>query len=234
MQLKIITLAAVLTLAGGIAHGATVLVTVDADGHALPAAVVALESIDGAPIPPPSGAHLTGVMDQHDRQFVPHVLAVEAGTAVQFPNSDNIRHDVYSFSPAKVFELPLYAGTPAQPVIFDKPGVVVLGCNIHDWMLAFIDVVPTPYFGQTDAGGAARIEDVPAGRYKLTVWAPRIQAPQHTLTEQVEVTDGQFVRHYSVTLGPEPAHVHRHAESSDSGALEKLQRKFGRFRQNPP
>ncbi|HET6656118.1 MAG TPA: methylamine utilization protein [Gammaproteobacteria bacterium] len=215
------------------AKGATVLVTVEADGQLVPAVVAALESVDGKPIPPRPGARLTDVMDQHDRQFVPHALAIEVGTAVQFPNSDNIRHDVYSFSPAKVFELPLYAGTPAQPVIFDKPGVVVLGCNIHDWMLAFIDVVPTPYFAQTDATGAARIENVPAGRYRLTVWGPRIQAPNHTLTEQVEVGADGLVRHYSVTLGPEPAHVHRHPDS-DSSALQKLKRKFGRFSQSPP
>jgi len=86
------------------------------------------------------------VVDQRDKQFVPYVTAVQVGTAVIFPNSDNIRHHVYSFSPAKRFELPLYSGVPAEPVVFDKVGFVTLGCNIHDWMIAYIAVLPTPYF----------------------------------------------------------------------------------------
>src|SRR4029078_980973 len=93
------------------------------------------------------------VVDQRDKQFVPYVTAIQVGTAVSFPNSDNIRHHVYSFSPAKKFELPLYvyylppakkcerplySGVPAQPVVFDKVGFVTLGCNIHDWMVAYV------------------------------------------------------------------------------------------------
>src|SRR5256885_12704347 len=77
------------------------------------------------------------VVDQRDKQFVPYVTAVQVGTAVIFPNSDNIRHHVYSFSPAKKFELPLYSGVPAGPVGFDKVGVMPLGCNIHHWMIPY-------------------------------------------------------------------------------------------------
>lgn len=224
---------AVLCVAGGAAHAATVAVTVtvEADGKPLPSAVVTLQSAAGEAISMSRRTALTAVVDQRGKQFVPHILAVEVGTAVYFPNSDNIRHDVYSFSPAKTFELPLYAGTPAKPVLFDKPGVVVLGCNIHDWMLGFIDVVPTPYFAQTNSAGVATISDVPAGHYNVTIWAPRIVAPGHTIEEAVDVTGVRLTRHYAVVLGQEPAHMHHRPDPS--GALNRLKQKFGRFRQTP-
>ena len=114
------------------------------------------------------------VVDQQDRQFVPHVQVVGVGTEVVFPNKDNIRHHVYSFSPAKKFELPLYKGTEAPPVKFDKPGVVVLGCNIHDWMLGYVVVLDTPHYVTTDANGRARLESLPAGTYAVRVWHPRL------------------------------------------------------------
>lgn len=135
-------------------------------------AVVSLAPLDGAPAGPRPA---TAVMDQQDKEFVPHVLPVHVGTAVTFPNRDNIRHHVYSFSPAKRFELPLYIGTPAAPVVFDRPGVVALGCNIHDWMLAYIHVLETPYFARTGRDGRARIDGLPPGRYEAQVWHPRLR-----------------------------------------------------------
>jgi plastocyanin len=110
------------------------------------------------------------VVDQVDRHFVPRVNVVEVGTAVDFPNSDNIRHSVYSFSPARVFTLKLYAGKPTDPVVFDKAGLVVLGCNIHDSMVAWLLVVDTPYFARTDRGGIALFQKLPAGDYSLHAW----------------------------------------------------------------
>lgn len=111
-------------------------------------------------------------IEQADLEFSPRVTVVQTGTAVSFPNRDSVRHHVYSFSPAKTFEIKLYAGTPAQPVVFDKAGEVVLGCNIHDEMRAFVYVVDTPYFARTDASGRARLEDLPAGAYAVGVWHP--------------------------------------------------------------
>lgn len=230
--------AAVLLLCAGAAAAATVSVTVEAQGVPLAGAVVALENPGGRPIAPPPAVSLRGIMDQRGKRFVPHVLAVEVGTAVNFPNSDNIRHDVYSFSPPKVFELPLYAGTPAAPVVFDKPGIVVLGCNIHDWMLAFIDVVPTPYFAQTGRAGTVTIEHVPPGRYLLTVWAPRLEASDHTIRQPVKLASGErFVRRIAVTLGPMPAHIHRPQDAGSaqaSSVIQRLEQKFHRFRRLPP
>ena len=111
---------------------------------------------------------------QSQRRFVQRVTVVTPGTEVRFPNHDTVRHHVYSFSPAKTFELKLYIGTPANPVVFDRPGVAVLGCNIHDTMVAWVLVVETPYFGRTDAAGRLRLDSAPPGNYRLRVWHPAL------------------------------------------------------------
>src|SRR4051812_3848188 len=111
-------------------------------------------------------------IEQVDREFVPFLTVVQVGTTVAFPNRDPIMHHVYSFSPAKPFEIKLYTGKAPHEVLFDKAGVVVLGCNIHDWMLAYVMVVPTPYFGRSDANGEASLRDLPAGAYELHAWHP--------------------------------------------------------------
>jgi plastocyanin len=115
------------------------------------------------------------VMDQVDKEFVPHVLPVRTGTRVRFPNSDNIRHHVYSFSKPKIMELKLYARGESNAVVFDKPGVVVLGCNIHDWMVGYIYVVDAPYFAKSGADGKAVVTGVPSGGYEMQVWHPRLK-----------------------------------------------------------
>jgi plastocyanin len=124
-------------------------------------------------------------VDQVDKQFVPYVKPVFVGSKIRFPNSDHIRHQVYSFSPAKKFELPLYGGTDAPPVVFDKPGVVVLGCNIHDWMVAYVYVSATPYFTKTEAAGTAAIEDLPPGEYSVRVWHPSMEHGEETTAQRV-------------------------------------------------
>lgn len=122
------------------------------------------------------------VMDQKNRVFVPHVLPVQTGTAVEFPNSDDIRHQVYSFSSVKKFQLPLYSGTPANPIVFDKPGVATLGCNIHDRMSAYIVVVDTPHFGVTGKEGRATLSNLSAGKYVVNVWHSELSADPAPLT----------------------------------------------------
>ena len=121
------------------------------------------------------------IMDQVNTQFLPHILAIQKDTQVRFPNSDSIKHHVYSFSPAKTFELQLYKELHADPLLFSKLGSVELGCNIHDWMLGYIFVVDTPYFGQTDIKGNLTL-DVPDGEYQLDIWHPRIQDELSTLS----------------------------------------------------
>ena len=116
----------------------------------------------------------SAIVDQKGKEFVPLASAVRVGTPVDFPNSDNIRHQVYSFSPAKVFNLKLYSGRPSTPVTFDRPGVVALGCNIHDRMIAWLLVVDTPWIAYPDARGVSTFKDLPEGEYDLRVWHPGI------------------------------------------------------------
>lgn len=147
------------------AEDLTVEVT-DSKGKLISDAVVFLEGDKTA-------GHLQAVkteVEQKGKQFHPLVTVAQVGASVNFPNRDKVRHHVYSFSPAKKFELKLYSGVPASPVTFDKAGTVVLGCNIHDTMLAFIYLVDTPYFAKTDTAGNAKFAQVPAGNYQLKVW----------------------------------------------------------------
>ena len=125
----------------------------------------------------PAPAPQNRVMDQIDRSFVPHVLVIHRGDKVLFPNSDNIRHHVYSFSEARPFELKLYSGKPEAPVDFNQAGLVVLGCNIHDQMLGYIYVTDAPVFGVTDAQGQVTL-DVPADSHDIRVWHERYSADQ--------------------------------------------------------
>jgi plastocyanin len=160
--------------AAGAASAAPLLVSVtDAAGKPIEGAIITV-SVAGAPKAAAPGT--TAQMAQQSRQFVPRILVVQAGTAVSFPNLDTVRHHVYSFSPIKPFELKLYAGTPSAPIVFDKVGTAVLGCNIHDKMSAWVVVVDTPYFGKTDATGRAQL-DVPEGEHLLRAWHPMQAEP---------------------------------------------------------
>jgi plastocyanin len=130
------------------------------------------------------------VIDQQNKQFVPYVTAVQVGTAILFPNKDNIRHHVYSLSPAKKFELPLYTGIPAAPVVFDKEGFVTLGCNIHDWMIAYVAVLPTPYSKVTGTDGHVRLTDLPAGKYTVEAWQPLLKGKPEELAQVIDLSSG--------------------------------------------
>lgn len=198
-------LAAVLTLACIFAKAtpaAQLRVTVkDEHGHPVANAVVL-----AAPDDPKNAPHAkppVDTVDQVDKQFVPFVKPVFLGSRVRFPNSDHIRHQVYSFSSAKKFELPLYAGTDAPPIVFDKPGVVILGCNIHDWMIGYIYVSETPFFAKTEANGATSIEDMPAGEYSVRIWHPGMeQAPETTVQRLNMAADGAQSLEWQVKLKP--------------------------------
>ena len=165
----------------------------------------------------------TAVMDQRDSTFVPGVLPVQVGTAVSFPNSDKVQHQVYSFSTPKPFELPLYSGTPAAPVLFDRPGVVVVGCNIHDWMIGYIVVLDTPHFGKSGDDGVVRL-DVPPGRYTLRVWHSRLAEPRE---EAIEVGRDGGARTLALALGPPPP------DRRGNDRLRALQERFRSLRRDP-
>jgi plastocyanin len=176
-RLAFVAALAGLLLCGG-APAATVTATVvDKSGRPLPGAVVMLEPVGiRLAVKPMSGVEIA----QAKRTFIPDVTVVTVGTPVTFPNRDTVRHHVYSFSSAKTFELKLYSGTPSMPVVFDRPGVVVLGCNIHDLMSAWVVVVDTPYHGRSGEQGQARLDAVAAGAYRLVAWHPRL-APDAAL-----------------------------------------------------
>jgi plastocyanin len=135
-------------------------------GQPLAGAVIELLGASSSPLP-----STPAIMDQVNYQFLPQVLTVRAGQAVLFPNSDNVRHHVYSFSAAKKFEIKLYKDTPQAPVIFDQPGLVTLGCNIHDGMLGYIYVAaPNSCLGVTDHQGRAQLECAAAS--EGLIWHP--------------------------------------------------------------
>lgn len=169
---------------GVFAQPVTVTVTSNKDNPVFQA-VVYLEPHDLQSMP--AAPEKVSVMDQIDRQFVPHILPIQKGSQVVFPNSDSIKHHVYSFSPTKRFELKLYQNSKKESLMFEKEGEVELGCNVHDWMLAYIWVVDTPYFVKTPESGKVTL-DVPAGQYTLKVWHPRIQDDLNSLEQVIEVS----------------------------------------------
>ncbi|HEY1892324.1 MAG TPA: hypothetical protein VGG63_18155 [Steroidobacteraceae bacterium] len=163
----------------------TVAVTLP-NGQPLADAVVTVRS-NGKKLP--AAAPMHAMMDQMNRMFAPEVLVVPVGSSVSFPNSDSVSHQIYSFSAAKRFQLPLYRGKPYAPVLFDRVGVVILGCNIHDWMIGYIDVTDAPFYGTTDAQGGWAAQ-VPPGDYEITVWHPRMHELTPTLVREISVDAG--------------------------------------------
>src|SRR5690242_11215965 len=172
----------------------------DDQGRPVEDVVVVAVPVDGAARAPARPRETT--VDQVDQEFTPKVTVVLVGTPVSFPNHDNIRHQVYSFSPAKRFELPLYAGVPAAPVVFDKPGVVILGCNIHDWMIGYIYVSESPYYATTGADGEVTISGIPAGDYTVRVWHPQLADVVEDTRRKLEANESADML-WRVALKPE-------------------------------
>ncbi|MEO8060774.1 MAG: methylamine utilization protein [Burkholderiales bacterium] len=139
---------------------------------------------------------------QRDREFEPMVTVVSTGTRVLFPNRDKVKHHVYSFSAAKTFAIQLYSGTPAEPIVFDKPGVVVIGCNIHDWMLAYVAVVDSPWFAKTAANGHTEIANLPAGRYTVNVWHPYQKLQLETKIVELETIQSRREMKFTLDIAP--------------------------------
>lgn len=141
---------------------------------------------------------------QQDLTFIPFVSAYQTGTAVDFPNMDKTRHHVYSFSSAKVFELKLYANKPEAPVVFDQAGVIALGCNIHDYMQAYIYIGDSQFLQVADSKGLVSFTDVPDGSYQLKLWHPWQNADW--VVQQVEVKNGQALSYQlAITAQEKPA-----------------------------
>jgi plastocyanin len=171
----------------------------DAAGKPLADTVIVVDPQAGAALP--KLAQSTEI-EQRGLKFLPIVSVVQTGSKISFPNNDKVRHHIYSFSPAKKFDQKLYSGVAATPQVFDKAGTVVLGCNIHDRMIAYVKVVDSPYFAKTDANGMARIELPAAGKYTVSAWHYNMVGA--TLEQVVEVKGGAapFTLAYKLTMKP--------------------------------
>jgi plastocyanin len=157
-----------------------------ADGKPLRGAVVTVHALGT----PAAALPIQAVMDQIDLAFAPDVLVIPVGSTVSFPNSDKVSHEVYSFSPTHRFQLGLYRGRPPPPELFDKAGLVTLGCNIHDAMLAYILVTDGLYYGMTGADGTWTQLDVTRGRYRVEIWSPRLPESARPLQREIVINPG--------------------------------------------
>ncbi len=159
----------------------------DQDGAPVQDAVITLRPVKATAPSTAVGTDAVAIMDQRGKTFVPHVLVVRPGTRVEFPNSDQIHHHVYSFSPPKSFELKLYSGVEIPSVTFDRPGVVSLGCNIHDWMQGHIYVTDDPLHALTAADGIARFAGLSVGDVEMHIWHPRLRGPYMGETHTLQI-----------------------------------------------
>lgn len=158
----------------------------DTAGKPVADAIVYAEGAPGTQVPQ---QQKQSEIEQRGLKFIPLVSAVQTGSRIAFPNNDKVKHHIYSFSPAKKFDQKLYSGQAAGIQTFDKAGTVVLGCNIHDRMVAYVKVVDTPFYGKTDASGTVHLDLPATGKYIVKVWhynaksdTPVEQAPAASLT----------------------------------------------------
>ena len=168
------------TWAGGINA-----VAISKAGEAMPDVVFYATPI-GTPAPP-AGKIEPMIVAQDHMQFTPYVTIARVGTEIKFPNYDKVEHHVKSFSPAKEFEIKPYQKTTPAPILFDKPGIVVAYCLLHEWMRTSVVIVDTPYFAKSDEKGSAALENLPAGSYELHAWHPDMGYVKAPLTQLISV-----------------------------------------------
>jgi len=203
-----------LTLCRAIAAADLQVRVTQSNGKPLAGAVVTVHALGAAP---PSAAPVQAVMDQLNLAFAPDVLVIPVGSTVSFPNTDKTGHEVYSFSPVHPFKLPLYRGKPYPPEHFDRVGIVTLGCNIHDAMLAYILVTDAPYYGRTGMDGNWSQPDVARGRYRIQVWSPRFAETGQTLQRDITVEVGEHaVAEIRTEHGLRPAELSKRPHSWDA------------------
>ena len=138
---------------------------VNKSGEAMSDVVIYATPVGGAAAA--SGQAEGATIAQDHLQFTPYVTVVRTGTEIKFPNYDKVEHHVKSFSAIKEFEIKPYEKTTPPPILFDKPGIVIIYCLIHEWMRAYVMVVDTPHFGKSDASGAVALNDLPPGNYEI-------------------------------------------------------------------
>jgi plastocyanin len=187
---------------------------VDPKGAPVADAVVSLIPLDNPARPTPPADPIE--IPQSGQEFSTFVTPVVVGSTVIFPNADKVSHQVYSLSPVKKFALPLYKPHDSGTVVFDRPGVVALGCNIHDWMLAYVFVLETPWFAKSTADGAAKISSVPPGRYRAEAWHPTLKKSE---TREITLTNADATA-LAFTLATKPIPRIRRAPSAAGGGYK--------------
>jgi plastocyanin len=161
------------------------------NGKPLRGAVVTVHVIAASALAP---APMKAVMDQINLAFAPDLMVIPVGSTVNFTNSDKVSHEVYSYSSAHSFKLGLYRGNGHPPELFDRRGLVTLGCNIHDAMLAYILVTDAPYYGMTAADGSWAQADIVRGKYRIEVWSPRLAGAGQMLQQEITVNAGEHAQ----------------------------------------
>ena len=186
------------------------------EGKPVADAVLSLTPLDGQAVPSLAAPVAPAVkIIQRGQEYEPLVTAIRTGSPVEFPNLDTVQHHIYSVSKPKRFEIPLYDRGRTETVVFDQPGVVTLGCNIHDWMLAYVVVLDTPWFATSDTMGRGSVAALPAGRYRLDLWHPRLAKP---LTREIVVGAGAVqAEEFTLSLRPD-RRLRRQTGSGAAGA----------------
>jgi len=195
--------------AAGSASAAQIVATVtDDSGRTLANAVVTVTPDDPRQAPVDALAGLaTATIDQKDETFVPEVVVIRTGGAVIFRDSDDVRHHVYSFSPIRRFEFVQHPGEVSAPVQFNQPGIAAIGCNIHDFMIAYVYVTNAPQAVVTSQDGRAAFTGLPAGRFAITVWHPRLWPDAPPISQPVTLRGNETMLTLPLrVMPPRPAH----------------------------
>lgn len=176
------------------------------DQHGKPVADAVVTLLPQDELPAPAHAPTTKFIDQKNLTFIPYIEIFRPGDSVVFRNSDDTRHHVYSFSPAKSFEFMLAPGEKSTPLVLDKAGVIAVGCNIHDQMIAYLYVSGAPWIERSGADGTVAFADLPAGRYSVRVWQPRLRPNEPDLVETATVigTGPAKTLNFELSLLPDP------------------------------
>jgi plastocyanin len=200
--------AAWLALAPFASAGTLAVQVTDQAGHPVEDAVVTVvgTAAPAARIAPATRIDPAHTVDQKSLAFMPFVDVLRPGDSVVFHNSDATQHHVYSFSPVKAFEFVVAPGTRSAPLVFDKTGVVAVGCNIHDGMISYLYITDAPFAARTDARGRVAFDDLPAGTYDVRVWQPRLPPGRPDLRQKAITITGteDTALAFPLTLRPDP------------------------------
>ena len=178
----------------------------DARGAAVADAVVTVVPRDSAAMTTRKAGAETKIVDQKAETFNPYVEIFRPGDSVVFHNSDQTRHHVYSFAPARRFEFVLTSGQISAPLQLDQVGVIAVGCNIHDRMITYLYVADAPWIARSAASGQAMIDALPAGDFDVRVWHPQLRPGRSDPAQPLHIAESGDAKElvFSLSLLPDP------------------------------